>query len=240
MEKMLSVRAWSVLALSLFPAWAAPLAAGSIPSGSATARIRRVEVPPFEGGHRVERVWSRADTLCGFVVPGTLDAAIDSTEAQLLYDEKFLYVSVKGRFAKGCGVRPVDRRLFRDNNIELFAASQKEKRDFRQLALSQEGLFYFGKCEDGAKSELTRPKDVETSVSEVDGCITYNLKFPLADLNLGKIATGTKVFMMIARHNVCFRDGYKEASTWSAMPERWDYAQMEHWGEVAYRYVQET
>ena len=39
--------------------------------------IRRASSSPFEDGKRVESVWSRADTLSGFVVPGCMDAAID-------------------------------------------------------------------------------------------------------------------------------------------------------------------
>lgn len=204
------------------------------PERKADACIRKASAAPFAGGQRVEAVWSRADTLCGFIIPGALDAAIDSTQAQLLHDANFLYISVRGRFAKGCGIRPVDRRLFRDNNIEVFAAPLEAKRTFRQFALSQEGLFYFGKCEDGARSELPRPEGVETKVSATDGCITYNVKFPLAALNLGNVAPGARIRLMVARNNVCFRDGHKEPSTWGAIPERWDYAKMEHWGEVVF------
>ena len=71
------------------------------------------------------------------------------SEVQMLYDEAKLYVSCKGFFDKKYANRPVDARLFRDNNFELFFACAKGAARYRQLAFSEGGLTYFGEFADG-------------------------------------------------------------------------------------------
>ena len=198
---------------------------------SVPVRVRKVAESPFVGGRRVERLWSRADTLSGFIVPGRLDVAIDRTEAQLLYDESFLYVSLKGFFKKGCANRPSDTRLFRDSNFELFVSGSKTADGFRQFAVSQGGLVYHGAFSDGAKSELPRPEGMQVDIVEKDGCTTFNVKLPLESLGLGTVKDGRKFALFVARSNCNFKDGYRESSAWGAMPGNFNYSDMAYWGE---------
>ena len=203
----------------------------SVCNDAKPVRVRKVAEVPFTGGRRVERLWSRADTLSDFVVPGSLDVAIDRTEAQLLYDDSFLYVSLKGFFNKGCANRPSDTRLFRDSNFELFISESKTAGNFRQFAVSQGGLVYCGVFSDGAKSELPRPEGMQADIVEEDGCTTFNVRLPLKSLGLGPVKDGRRFALFVARSNCNFKDGYREASTWGAMPGNYNYSDMEYWGE---------
>ncbi|MBR6586343.1 MAG: hypothetical protein IKK82_02880, partial [Kiritimatiellae bacterium] len=196
--------------------------------------IRRASSSPFEDGKRVESVWSRADTLSGFVVPGCMDAAIDDAAVQFLYDDDFLYVSLRGYFQKGCAKRPVDRRLFRDNNFEIFLSPSKEGKTFRQFAFSQDGLVYYGDCNDGAKRELRRPEELGLKILESDGCTTFNVKLPASSVGLDGIRDGGKIAIFVARRNLNFKDDYREDSVWGAMPENFDYGCMKYWGEARF------
>ena len=67
-----------------------------------SVRIRKTAISPFSDGKRIESSWAKADELTGFIVVEKLDAAIDDTAVQFLYDDRNLYVSFKGYFEKGC------------------------------------------------------------------------------------------------------------------------------------------
>ena len=64
---------------------------------AAIPEIRYTTAAPFDAeGKRVESVWKKADTCVRFVTVKTMDVAIDQSEAQLLFDDKNLYVSMTG------------------------------------------------------------------------------------------------------------------------------------------------
>ena len=197
-------------------------------------KIRKVSTAPFLDGQRVESVWEKADTLCGFVVPGTMDAAIDDADVQFLYDDKNVYVSLKGYFKKGHARRPVDRRLFRDNCFEVFFSDSKTSGEFAQFAFSQEGLIYYGDCVDGAKRELKCPQGLSLKVIERDGCTTFNLTLPIETLCIGKSLDNKKVALFVARRNTNFEDEQREDSAWGAMPLKYDYGQKKYWGSAVF------
>ena len=83
--------------------------------------IRFTAEAPFDAdGRRVESVWKGADTCVRFVKVVTMDAAIDQSEAQLLFDDRNLYVSLTGffnpKYARGLGK---DKSQGAVNNFEF-------------------------------------------------------------------------------------------------------------------------
>ena len=196
-------------------------------------RIRKTELRPFADGRRIEDVWRRADVFGGFVVPEKLDVALDRSEVQMLYDEAKLYVSCKGFFDKKYANRPVDARLFRDNNFELFFACAKGAARYRQFAFSEGGLTYFGEFADGGKRELRRPSTFAFDVEEGDGCWAANMEIPLAALGVENIREGMELAVQIARNNVSTYGKKREASVWAAL-EKMDYSDTARWGTAVF------
>ena len=90
--------------------------------------IRFASQAPFKDGKRVEAVWKAADTLTRFVIPKNLDVATYETEAQLLFDDKNLYVTFKGFVDPKVPVRDKpEHGVEGSNNFEIFLQGDPSK-----------------------------------------------------------------------------------------------------------------
>ena len=221
------------LGLCVIASGTAQDAGTGIPVGKGPARIRKTAVRPFSGGRRLEDVWTRADVLSGFVVPGKLDLATDGTEVQFLYDDTMLYLSCKGFFDPKYENRPTDNRLFRDNNFEFLVAERKESPRYRQFAFSEGGLTYFGEFADGGKRELQVPPRFAFDVERGKGFWAANVEIPLAALGIGNVKEGVSPVVLIARTNVSTFEKRRESSAWAAL-EKEDYSDSTRWGSVVF------
>lgn len=208
------------------------LAPSCILAGSA-ALVRKTHSRPFADGRRIEEAWKRADILGGFVVPEKLDIAIDATQVQLLYDDAKLYVSFKGFFDKKYFHRPVDARLFKDNNFEFFVAGAKDSSRYRQFAFSEGGLVYVGEFSDGAKRELGKSPSLAFNIEKGEGFWIANVEIPIETLGVGNIAEGTEIAVLFARNNVSSYGGKREMSAWAAL-EKVNYSDISSWGTLRF------
>ena len=60
--------------------------------------IRFASGAPYKDGKCVEAVWTKADVCTRFVEVIKNDVALDQSEARILFDERNLYVALKGSF----------------------------------------------------------------------------------------------------------------------------------------------
>ena len=60
--------------------------------------IRFASGVPFKDGKCVEEVWAKADVCTRFVEVNKNDVALDPSEVSILFDERNLYVALKGCF----------------------------------------------------------------------------------------------------------------------------------------------
>lgn len=85
-----------------------------------TPRIRFTAEAPFRDGRRVASAWAKADTCVRFVEVNTSNVALDPSEAQMLFDEKNLYVALTGWYDGQYDLGRIEKGMGGVNNFEFF------------------------------------------------------------------------------------------------------------------------
>ena len=163
---------------------------------AAVPEIRFAGAAPFDAaGKRVESVWKNADTCVRFIEVRTMDVALDQSEAQLLFDDKNLYVSMTGfydpKFKRGSREKP----LFNSNHFE-FLVKPEGGASFH-AAVDEFGRTYFARD----KSELN-DSGVSAGIEAGERKWTANLAIPFKALGVDAPKGDMKAQVGIFRHNV--------------------------------------
>ena len=198
------------------------------------ASIRKVQNCPFSKGNRIEKLWSRADKLTGFIVVDKLDAAIDATELQFLYDDNFLYISVKAFYEKGAQRKLTKPDILKDNTFELRIGQKSDAANIRSFAISKGYSVHSSKIVSGAATPVSFSGKIDFKVSEFNGGYVLNASIPVSALNIGDKLLGKKAAILPLRHNICFRDGYSEYSAWGAIENKINAFNSANWEEVVF------
>ena len=199
-----------------------------------SVRIRKTAISPFSDGKRIESSWAKADELTGFIVVEKLDAAIDDTAVQFLYDDRNLYVSFKGYFEKGCRQKNGNGGMFNGNTFELYMSNSMDGTGSMHFAFSPDASAYCGRIIAGKEKKVPLPKGVRFNVTESAGGFVVNAEIPFASAGLGKVRDRMKIVLLPVRRNVCFRDGYSEHSVWGAVPSKDGVSDKSNWVEAVF------
>ncbi len=122
------------------------LSTAQLSAAESGPQIRRTAQKPFySNGKRVEKLWQKADTLTGFVIPKSASVEPFATRVQMLYDSQNLYVSLCGIYNPAWkSDRKITRSLFTDNNFEFFIQPDPALPKYYQIAVSENGQIYTG------------------------------------------------------------------------------------------------
>ncbi len=145
----------------------------------------RVEkrAPKIDGEVLADPAWGAAATASGFVLLRTSDAATQTTEARVLYDDRKLYVGfvcaedqVDGLVAS---VTDADGPTYQDDAVELFLAPFANRERYYHFVVNSLGVL-----RDEIGQDETWDSGAKAAAKVAEGQWSVELSVPLADLAL--------------------------------------------------------
>ncbi|MDD4019559.1 MAG: hypothetical protein PHV28_16640 [Kiritimatiellae bacterium] len=213
----MKIRVSMICAAFAAVAWAEPI-------------VRYTGAEPFKDGKRVEAVWKNADRMTRFTTAATFDIAIDQSEAQALFDEKNIYISLKGfydpRALDGADMAAVKKR----NRFECFIQPDPAKPHFVQVMIAGNGDLYCGEFIEGVKRKCEYPTGVRYSIEEGKLFWCVNLTLPFTFLKCNAPSGDMPIKLGIMRRNVALAGGRCEES--SCTPVIDNYGVPKYWADV--------
>lgn len=213
MKKILSVFTFLLLALSL----------------SATEKLpvfRYVSGAPFaKSGNPIGIKWKNTDILHGFVQSrGIYDIAVDQTTVSGLFDEKNLYLTIRGMVKPQFNDERKGKSLFQANNFEIFI-QPKAGGEYMQLAVDDKGRLYtaYGR-------EETKISGVKAVVKKGKNFWMANLTIPFADLKMDSPKADKEIRFCVMRTNFCTWNKKEEVSAYT--PLEWNNHLPDLWAKV--------
>ena len=163
---------------------------------SSASEIRfTADVPFGDDGRRIETVWKKADTCVRFVTVNTADVALYQSEAQLLFDDRNVYVSLTGFFDKEFECSDRNKPLDESNNFEFMI--KPEGGSEIHVIVDEFARRYVARD----RAEV-QDAGVVVHVDKGDGCWTANLTIPFASLGASAPSDDLKAKVGIFRQNV--------------------------------------
>ena len=208
-------------------------AAASLALSAAVPEIRYTSAAPFDaGGKRVESAWKKADTCVRFIEVRTMNVALDQSEAQLLFDDKNLYVSMTGffdpKFVRG------DRKngISRCNNFEFLV---KPEGGFEFHAIVDD----FGRTYIAVNKGETKTSGASVAVDKGEKRWTANLTIPFAALGVAAPKGDSKARVGIFRQNINVHERQKLYNTPSCCvsgftPNNHNFGVSDTWAEMTF------
>jgi len=207
-------------------AWAATTGAfGDVPM------IRHVAEAPFKNGKPDAAAWAKADVCTRFIEVVKNDVARNQSEARLVYDDKNLYVSLKGLFDAKYDRGDKKNGMSSVNNFEFFikpAASE-----YLQIMVDEFGRFYVGK----GKPELL---DSGVSVATARGkdYWTADLTIPFSAVGMAAPTEDTTAKVGIFRWNINVHEREKLYSNRGVAsgftPNAYNYGVPDMWADMTF------
>ena len=201
------------------------LFAAVLPGTETLPRFRFTKSAPFANGKIISAKWKNTDTLHGFVeARGIYSIASAQTTVQGLFDEKNLYLTIRGSFDPRFRNERKDKGLFSSNNFEIFFQPQ-EGGHYIQLAVDDKGRLYtaYGR-------EETKFSGTKTSVTKGKNFWIANLVIPFADLKMAVPKADQIVRFCVMRTNYCTWNGKEEVSAYT--PLNWNFHLPDLWAKV--------
>ena len=201
---------------------------------AAIPEIRYTTAAPFDAeGKRVESVWKKADTCVRFVTVKTMDVAIDQSEAQLLFDDKNLYVSMTGFFDPRYECSDRKNSMGSSNNFELLV--KPEGGSIFHVIVDEFGRTYFAKD----KSEV-RDSGASVRIEKGKGRWTANVTIPMAVFGIASPPHGLKARVGIFRQNLNVHERQvfvtlrKTCEVSGYTPNNYNFSVSDNWAEMAF------
>ena len=216
-------------ALSLVGALVAPFV--SFCSQADVPMIRFAAEAPFRDGACVEAAWAKADVCARFVEVIRNDVALDQSEARLLFDERNLYVALKGNFDPQYDRGDAKKGLDSVNNFEFLL--KPPAKEYLHVIVDEFGRLYVGK----GKTEA-RDTGVTASVAKGKGFWTANLTVPLKALDMSAPTADTSVKVGVFRWNINVHERAKlhaKRGTASGLtPNDYDFGVPDLWADMVF------
>lgn len=188
-------------------------------------QFRFTKSSPFANGKNIPVKWKDADILHGFVeARGIYNIATGQTTVQGLFDEKNLYLTIRGSFDPRFRNERKDKSLFSSNNFEIFFQPQ-EGGHYIQLAVDDKGRLYtaYGR-------EETKFSGTKAAVIKGKNFWIANLVIPFADLKMAVPKADQIVRFCVMRTNYCTWNGKEEVSAYT--PLVWNFHLPDLWAKV--------
>ena len=196
--------------------------------------IRYASGAPFADGKRVEPVWKAADVLSRFSVVRTFALAVDRSEAQLLFDERNLYVSMRGFFDPKELNEPAGATIGNRNNFEFFI--QMDTSVHRYLHVTGDD---FGRTRVDITKAALPCKEVLCSVERHPDNWVCNLTIPFSFLGVKAPTDDLVVKCGIMRQNLSVSERLRlferrriECSSFT--PNNYNYGIPEDWSDMRF------
>ncbi|MBO4303456.1 MAG: hypothetical protein J6A21_02610 [Lentisphaeria bacterium] len=187
-------------------------------------QFRFTSSAPFKAGAAVSSVWKKADVLDSFVTARSYDAAYSQTSVRGLFDEKNLYLSIRGDVDTRFPEERKDKDLFSSNNFEIFF-QPKAGGHYIQIAVDDKGRVYtaYGR-------EETKFAGTKVTVKKDKKFWTADLVIPFTDLKMEPPKEDTVVRFCVMRTNFCTWNGKSEVSAYT--PVAWNFHLPDLWAKV--------
>ena len=193
--------------------------------------IRFASGTPFKNGKCVEAVWAKADVCTRFVEVNKNDVALDQSEARILFDERNLYVAVKGLFDPQYDRGNVKKSIGSVNNFEFFL--KPPAGEYLHVIVDEFGRLYVGKD----KTEA-RDAGVMASVAKGKGFWTANLTISLKVLGMSAPTADTTVKVGVFRWNINVHEREKLYSNRGIAsgftPNKYNYGVSDLWADMTF------
>ena len=193
--------------------------------------IRFASGMPFKNGKCVEAVWAKADVCTRFVEVNKNDVALDQSEARILFDERNLYVAVKGLFDPQYDRGNVKKSIGSVNNFEFFL--KPPAGEYLHVIVDEFGRLYVGKD----KTEA-RDAGVMASVAKGKGFWTANLTISLKVLGMSAPTADTTVKVGVFRWNINVHEREKLYSNRGIAsgftPNKYNYGVSDLWADMTF------
>ena len=216
-----------------FPVLAALLLTAILSAAERLPEFRYTKTAPFKNTRPVAAVWSKADILSPFINARSYDASSAQTEVRGLFDEKNLYLTIRGDFDERFRNERKDKDLFSSNNFEIFFQPQPGGH-YVQLAVDDKGRLYTAYGREESKFAGTAVK-----VQKGKNFWTADLVIPFTDLRMKSPVKDQVVQFCVMRTNFCTWNGKQEVSAYTPLgwnfhlPDLWAKVKMTRNGETA-------
>ena len=193
--------------------------------------IRFASEAPFKDGKCVEAVWSKADVCGRFVEVNKNDVALDQSEARILFDERNLYVALKGGFDPQYDRGDVKKGMSSVNNFEFLLKPPAD--EYLHVIVDEFGRLYVAK----GKTEA-RDAGVTANVAKGKNFWTANLTVPLKILGMSAPTADTTVKVGVFRWNINVHEREKLYSNRGIAsgftPNKYNYGVPDLWADMTF------
>ena len=193
--------------------------------------IRFAAESPFKDGKCVEAVWSKADVCGRFVEVNKNDVSLDQSEARILFDERNLYVALKGNFDPQYDRGDVRKGMSSVNNFEFLLKPPAD--EYLHVIVDEFGRLYVAK----GKTEA-RDAGVTASVAKGKGFWTANLTIPLKTAGMSAPTVDTAVKVGVFRWNI---NVHEREKLWANRgiasgftPNKYNYGVPDLWADMTF------
>ena len=196
------------------------------------ASIRYCASAPFDAkGNRVETQWKTADSCVRFVTVRTSDVAVDQSEAQLLFDEKNLYVSLKGYYDSKYEFGDVAKSIGAGNNFDF------------QIKIGDGAIFQvivdeFARAKFSKNRVQVLDGGAKVAVEKKKGCWTANITIPLSAMDITAPEGETAAKVAIFRQNInvherqIFKYISKRCEVSGYTPNEYNFSVVDNWADM--------
>ena len=193
--------------------------------------IRFASGAPYKDGKCVEAVWTKADVCTRFVEVIKNDVALDQSEARILFDERNLYVALKGSFDPQYDRGDAKKSIGSVNNFEFFL--RPPAGEYLHVMVDEFGRLYVAK----GKAEA-RDAGVTASVAKGKGFWTANLTIPLKTAGMSAPTTDTTVKVGVFRWNINVHEREKlymnRGIASGFTPNKYNYGVPDLWADMTF------
>lgn len=202
-------------------------------AGAAAPEIRFVSEAPYADGKIQEGVWSKADILSGFLVPGKLMTEMSKTECSMLFDDQNVYILLKGFFMPDFNTGDKSgKTLFEDNHFEVFLMPGAQAGEYIHFAVSRKGNKYLARNY-GGKTEKLDPALVQTYIKKEWHYWQALVIIPFPVLKIDPPKEDLTFKFNVCRCNVDLPAGKIENSSFAAMDFE-NFHNVQRWGEAKF------
>ncbi len=199
----------------------------------ASPEIRFTAESPLSEGIIQTDVWKKADVLSGFAIPGKFSVETSRTECSLLFDDRNLYLFMKGFFIPSAqSADKKENELFSDNHFEFFLMPDGKKGEYLHYAVSRGRGVYLSINREG-RTEKLDPKSVKTFVKKDWNCWQAVAVIPFSVLKMKAPVDELKVRFNLCRSNFDLPVGKAESSSFAVLDAE-NFHNITQWEEAVF------
>ncbi|OQA85715.1 MAG: hypothetical protein BWY31_01745 [Lentisphaerae bacterium ADurb.Bin242] len=199
----------------------------------ALPEIRFTAESPWTDGKIREDVWKKADILSGFAIPGKFTVETSRTECSMLFDDRNVYLRLKGRFTPA--FQTADKKensLFSGNHFEIFLMPQEHSGEYIHCAISRDGRMYL------AKNAANKTEKLDSALVQGHVKKDWNqwealVAIPFSVLNMKAPVEDLKFKFNLCRVNSDLPAGKSESSSFAVLDAE-NFHKTSQWTEVRF------